>query len=55
MCKIGRFCVIEDGVEIEEMTEVPSYSLVTKKGIFPRRKQESNIITLTEKRRTAVA
>jgi acetyltransferase-like isoleucine patch superfamily enzyme len=24
MCKVGRFCIIEDGVEIEEMTDIPS-------------------------------
>lgn len=43
MCKIGRFCIIEDGVEIEEMTDIPSYSLVTKEGIFSRRKKANKI------------
>ncbi len=38
MCKIGNFCIIEDGVDLAEMTEISSYSLVTKKGIFSRRK-----------------
>lgn len=38
--KIGHFCVIEDGVELKEMTEIPSYSLVTKDGIFDRRKKQ---------------
>jgi acetyltransferase-like isoleucine patch superfamily enzyme len=40
-CKIGNFCIIEDGVEITEMTDIPSYSLVTKEGVFPRRKNSN--------------
>ena len=55
MCKIGRHCIIEDGVEIGEMTDIPSFSLVTKKGVFSRRKEEANIKTMAAKRRTAVA
>jgi acetyltransferase-like isoleucine patch superfamily enzyme len=55
MCKIGRFCIIEDGVNIEEMTEIPSYSHVTKDGIFSRRKKAANIKTIGEKKRSAVA
>jgi len=54
MCKIGRFCIIEDGVEIDEMTEVPSYSLVTKEGIFSRRKKASKVKKMdTSKRKAA--
>ncbi|TNE49569.1 MAG: hypothetical protein EP344_18050 [Bacteroidetes bacterium] len=55
MCKIGRFCVIEDGVTIDEMTDIPSYSLVTKNGIFSRRKQATNIKMINENKRRAVA
>jgi len=43
LCKIGHFCVIEDGVVLDEMTEVPSYSLVTKDGIYPRRKKLASV------------
>ena len=53
MAKIGRFCIIEDGVEIDEMTEIPSYSLVTKNGIFSRRKKASNIKVLHENQKKA--
>lgn len=34
LCKIGHDCIIEDGVVLEEMTEVPSYSLVTQEGVY---------------------
>lgn len=40
--KIGNFCVIEDGVEIPEMMDIPSFSLVTQKGVFSR-KQNGNV------------
>ena len=39
MCKIGHFCIIEDDVNLEEMPDIPSYSRVTKEGIFSRRKR----------------
>ena len=55
MCKIGRFCIIEDGVNIEEMTEIPSYSHVTKDGVFSRRKKAANMKSLGERKRNAVA
>lgn len=55
MCKIGRFCIIEDGVEIEEMTDIPSYSLVTKEGIFSRRKKASNVKPIGRNKVSAVA
>ena len=55
MCKIGRFCIIEDGVEIEEMTNIPSYSLVTKEGIFSRRNKATTIKSITENQRKDVA
>ncbi len=41
--KIGHFCVIEDGVKLNEMTEIPSYSLVTSEGIYDRRKKQNTI------------
>lgn len=44
MSKIGHFCQIEAGVKIEEMTKIPSYSLVTKEGIFTRRKKSGTAI-----------
>lgn len=37
-CRIGSFSVIEDGVELEEYTDIPAFSLVTKEGIFSRRR-----------------
>ena len=55
MCRIGRFCIIEDGVNIEEITDIPSYSLVTKEGIFSRRKKSNNIKSINKIKRNAVA
>ncbi len=52
-CKIGHFCVIEDGVELDEMTEVPSYSLVTKDGIYSRRKNLERVKTIERPLRIA--
>ena len=35
--QIGNFCIIEDGVQIPEFSRIPSFSLVTKEGIFNRK------------------
>ena len=35
--QIGNFCIIEDGVELPEFSRIPSFSLVTKEGIFDRK------------------
>lgn len=43
LCKIGHSCIIEDGVVLDEMTEVPSNSLVTKDGIYPRQRKLQSI------------
>lgn len=53
MAKIGRFCIIEDGVEIGEMAEIPSYSLVTKEGIFSRRNKAGKIKVMDGSNRKA--
>ncbi|MCB0662059.1 MAG: hypothetical protein KDC24_04930 [Saprospiraceae bacterium] len=37
-CRIGSFSIIEDGVELEEFSDGPAFSLVTKEGIFSRRR-----------------
>ena len=38
-CRIGSFSIIEAGVELEEYTDVPAFSRVTKEGIFSRRQR----------------
>lgn len=53
--KIGNFCIIEEGVEIPEMTEIPSYSLVTKEGVFSRRKNTNKVMPIEGIKRSAVA
>jgi NDP-sugar pyrophosphorylase family protein len=37
-CRIGSFSVIEEGVELNEFTNVPAFSHVSKDGIFSRRR-----------------
>ncbi len=37
-CRIGSFSVIEEDVELAEYTDIPAFSLVTKEGIFSRRR-----------------
>ena len=51
--KIRHSCIIEDGVIIEEMSDIPSFSLVTKEGISSRRKNKNIIAQINRPLRKA--
>lgn len=36
-CQVGNFCIFDEGVELEEFTQVPSFSHVTQEGIYSRK------------------